>query len=82
MRVPDFVVAVEIDEGDVPHCHEWRLITGGSIRGGMSIAHGFLVDNGYVDELDIAPIARQLGEALCQYVATVFSCGVQLRLTP
>lgn len=69
-NTPVFSVGFDLVETDGPGCYEWRIVVGGTRRGGVTTRHGYWTEP--VPTPDLTAVIVDLGQELLDLVnATV-----------
>ena len=70
MYQPHYCLRIEIATTDIDGLREYHVVLGGAQRGGVSLLHGYLPENGYETAAELESIREKLGELLEAYVCT------------
>ena len=80
MYLPDCAVRIELVSTDIDPLMEWRVTVGGTQRGGMSIAHGYVNLASEQMANEISRVVEEAGTALSEWCAArhPFQLGLAL----
>lgn len=78
---PEFVVRIEFAQTDIDNLREWRVVLGGSQRGGMTSDHDYMPISGHGLHDHIEQALGEVRTLIEAYVCTLSAYQLELPLT-